>query len=127
MDAHGHILVVEDDTIIQRFIVVMLEGAGYSVTCAGDGEAGWEALSEGNFDLLITDNNMPKLSGLEMIRRLRAVSLTLPVILISGDIPRGAKDLTTLLTPGLALQKPFTMRQLLGYVRANLVSVGSPL
>jgi CheY-like chemotaxis protein len=126
MDLTARILLVEDDGIIQRLIATMLEGFGYSVVCAEDGEAGWHALSAGdNYDLLITDNNMPKLSGIEMIRKLRAVSMNLPVILISGEIPRTAKDFDSLLTPGLALEKPFGMAKLAGHVRDCLASVGA--
>jgi two-component system response regulator MprA len=126
MNAIARILLVEDDGIIQRLIATMLEGIGYSVVCAEDGEAGWQVLNGGeSYDLVITDNNMPKLSGLDMIRRLRAVPMNLPVILISGEIPRGAKDLDSLLTPGLALEKPFGMAKLLGHVRDCLISVGS--
>ncbi len=126
MEHHGRILVVEDDAIIQRLIGTMLEGAGYSVAFAEDGEAGGQALSSGNFDLLITDNNMPKVSGVEMIRHLREAQHHLPIILISGEIPRHIPDLPALLTPGLALEKPFSMAQLLGHVRAQFVAAGLP-
>lgn len=127
MDNHqGRILVVEDDAVIQRLIGTMLDGAGYFIAFAEDGEAGWEALNSGHFDLVITDNNMPKVTGVDMIRRLRATHHHLPVILISGEIPRHVPDLKTLLTPGLALEKPFTMAQLLGQVRAQLVAAGLP-
>jgi DNA-binding response OmpR family regulator len=126
MDAHGRILVVEDDAVIQRLIGTMLDGVGYSVVFAVDGEAGLEAFNSSGFDLIITDNNMPKVSGVEMIRRLRETHPHLPVILISGEIPRHLQDLTALLTPGIALEKPFSMAQLLGHVRAQLVAAGLP-
>lgn len=126
MDNHGRILVVEDDAVIQRLIGTMLDGAGYSTVFAEDGEAGWHALHSGSFDLVITDNNMPKVTGVEMIRRLRNVYQHLPVILISGEVPRHVHDLTSLLTPGLALEKPFSMAQLLGHVRSQLVATGLP-
>lgn len=126
MDNHGKILVVEDDAVIQRLIGTMLDGAGYSVAFAEDGEAGWQALNARGFDLLITDNNMPKVSGVEMIRRLREANNHLPIILISGEIPRHVRDLAELLTPGIALEKPFSMAQLLGHVRAQLVAAGLP-
>lgn len=126
MDNHGRILVVEDDAVIQRLIGTMLDGAGYSVVFAEDGEAGGLAFSSGSFDLIITDNNMPKVSGVEMIRKLREANHHLPIILISGEIPRQLRDLNALLTPGLALEKPFSMAQLLGHVRAQLVAAGLP-
>jgi DNA-binding response OmpR family regulator len=123
---HGRILVVEDDAVIQRLIGTMLDGAGYFIAFAEDGEAGWQALNSGSFDLVITDNNMPKVTGVEMVRRLRETHQHLPIILISGEIPRHVEDLTALLTPGLALEKPFSMAQLLGHVRTQLVAAGLP-
>ena len=121
MDTQGHILLVEDDAIIQNLIATILDSAGYGVVCAKDGEAGWDALSGSRFDLLITDNNMPNLSGLGLVRRLRAAQFTLPVLLISGEIPHHVKDLETLVTPGGILEKPFSMSKLLAHVRSLLV------
>ncbi len=120
-----HILVVEDDNTIQSFIAMALENAGYRVDKADDGEAGWQAMSANHFDLLITDNNMPKLSGVNLMRRLRAIPLTLPIILISGKIPWETKDLKTLISPGTAMEKPFTMAQLLQQVRTLLMPIVS--
>lgn len=125
--APQRILIVEDDDIIQRLITLTLEAAGYSIVCANDGEAGWDAVNAANFDLVITDNNMPRLSGIELIRRMRDAGMTsLPVLLISGEIPRTAKNFASLITPGLAVEKPFSMAKLLGHVRANLVPIASP-
>jgi YesN/AraC family two-component response regulator len=57
------------------------------VDTAEDGEFGWEALQAKNYDLLITDNNMPKVSGLELVKKLRSARMALPVILASGAMP----------------------------------------
>ena len=55
----------------------------YQVDTARDGAAGWEALHAKSYDLLIVDNNMSKLSGVELVKK-----LTLPVLLASAAIPR---------------------------------------
>jgi two-component system OmpR family response regulator len=109
----GRVLLVEDDTIIQGLIAMSLRKAGYQVKCAEDGEAGWEILSSGHFDLLITDNNLPNLTGVELIRRLRATDQHVPVMLISGQVPWSTPGLETLLSPGMAMEKPFSMARLL--------------
>jgi DNA-binding response OmpR family regulator len=67
---------------------------------------------------------MPKLTGIDLIRRSRPTHPSLPVILISGDLPKTAPNFATLMNPGVAMQKPFSMAQLLGQVRALLVSAG---
>ncbi len=66
------ILVVEDDPSVRRIGVRALQYAGHQVEAAADGEAGWEALCRGQFDLLITDNQMPRLDGLGLVPALRS-------------------------------------------------------
>ena len=76
---------------------------------------GWEALNANSYDLLITDHDMPKLSGIDLIKKLRSARMAVPIILSSG-VMSGQK-----LEPPLvaALPKPFTLDQLLGTVRAS--------
>jgi len=121
----AHILAVDDDPEIREIMAVLLRGAGYRVDTAGDGGAAWGALCARPYDLLITDHLMPKLQGLDLLRRVRAVPLTLPCILISGEIPWLARDLPALLQPGAALEKPFSLRELCDKVR-ELLLPGSP-
>ena len=64
----------------------------YQVDTAADGEEGWKALhavshAPDSYDLLITDHDMPGLSGLDLVKRLRAVHIALPVILATGKLP----------------------------------------
>jgi DNA-binding response OmpR family regulator len=124
----GHILVVDDDPEIRKIIALLLSGAGYRVDCAADGEAGWDALCADSFDLLIIDHEMPKLTGLELLRRVRAGPLHLPAIMISGFMPSGEADLEWLLRSGAAMEKPFMFGALLAKVREllNGSPAGSP-
>jgi DNA-binding response OmpR family regulator len=98
----------------------VLWAAGYRVSSAEDGEEGWSALCAGSYDLLITDHDMPRLSGLDLLRRLRAVKFDLPVILISGNMPWAEPDLLGMLQPGLALEKPFSFVGLMATVSSLL-------
>ncbi|MEO6995946.1 MAG: response regulator [Lacunisphaera sp.] len=116
------VLLVEDDSIIQGLIEMSLQKAGYAVTCAGDGEDGWAYLCDEHFDLLITDHNLPSLTGVDLIRRLRVGNRQMPVLLISGQIPWQAPGLESLLTPGVALEKPFSMARLIESVRSVMHS-----
>ena len=116
----GHILVVDDDPAIRRLIVLLLQSAGYRAGCAGDGEAGWDALCAECFDLLIVDHEMPKLTGLELLRRVRTRSLPLPAIMISGFMPWDEPDLESLLRPGAMMPKPFSFSALLENVKELL-------
>ncbi len=124
----AHILLVDDDPAIRGTVALLLEDAGYRVGCAEDGEAGWGALCSVRPDLLITDHEMPKLTGLELLRRVRAVSRHLPAIMISGRLPSSDADFEALLQPGAVLPKPFSFRVLLTKVEELLHGrrAGSP-
>ena len=111
-----HILVVEDDADIREIYSCILIGSGYRVDTAEDGEAGWQALhavSGNHYNLLITDNSMPKLSGVEMVGRLRAKRMDLPVILASGSTPVDTERLQL----AAILRKPFMPDELVQTVK----------
>lgn len=112
------ILVVEDDADLRQVYVQMLGRSGYQVDTAEDGEAGWKALhtanaASGGYALLITDNKMPRLSGVDLIRKMQATNIHLPVILASGAMP----EHTDRLHVASVLPKPFTPDQLIQAVR----------
>ena len=68
----SNILVVEDNRAMCRVIQVILEKAGHSVTCTYDGESAWHAAQNKTFDLIITDQQMPRMSGVELCQKLRS-------------------------------------------------------
>src|SRR5688500_19042305 len=70
------ILVAEDDRITRASLVRQLEAWGHAVTAAEDGLTAWEALGHVSFDMVITDWEMPRLSGVELIERIRAATLS---------------------------------------------------
>ncbi len=115
-----NLLVVDNDPVMRDTLASLLGDAGYAIGCAADGEAGWTALCSGRFDLLIADHELPRLTGLELLRRLRAGSLPLPVIMISAFVPWGEVDLAWLLRPGAVLEMPFSLPVLLAHVRKLL-------
>lgn len=113
------ILVVDDDAVILRLEKMILECAGHRVETAKDGEAAWQALKDGEYDLLVTDNIMPGLSGLALVRQLRRANLTLPVVMVSGTL--GHLDTAKLTRDPWSringfVGKPFTIHQLLSAV-----------
>jgi CheY-like chemotaxis protein len=112
------ILVVEDEVAVRQYYYEALGRSGYQVDAAEDGEAGWNALHAANldangYDLLITDNRMPKLSDVELIQKLRSAHVEVPVILASGALPANADGLHL----AAILPKPFSLDQLLQTVR----------
>ena len=114
------ILLVEDHDDIRLLSAKALARAGYEVDTAGDGLSGWEALQTHPYDLLITDNQMPVMSGFDLVQNLRSARMTLPVILASGGL--GAQELNQnpWMQPAVTLPKPFTTDQMLKSVAETL-------
>ena len=120
------ILVVEDEPDIRRLNAEVLKSFGYKVDTAEDGLAGWKALravrhAPDSYALLITDHEMPGLTGLALVKKLRAARMALPVIMATGRLL--PEDLFTRyhwLQPVAALVKPYSVEQLLGTVEAVL-------
>jgi DNA-binding response OmpR family regulator len=114
------ILLVEDDISIRKFSSMMLIQSGYHVDAAEDGAVGWEKLLANSYDLLITDNNMPNVSGVELVEKLRSARMTLPVVMASGTPPAEALNGDSSLQLAATLLKPFTIGELLGTVEKVL-------
>lgn len=115
-----NILVADDDATIVRLSAKALTSQGYQVGTATDGEAAWAMLQTARFDLLITDYQMPKVCGLELIKKVRGARMALPVIMASGALPLAKFSEAPWLHPAAMLQKPFTMVQLLDTVHTVL-------
>jgi DNA-binding response OmpR family regulator len=115
------ILIVDDDYEIIDSIRYALEGAGYQVVIARDGNQGLALAERENPDLMILDMMMPKRSGflvLEKLRRLRDTPL--PVIMITGNEGSRHKAYAELLGVNDYIRKPFAMDRLLGAVQTLL-------
>lgn len=87
---------------------------------ARDGADGWEALQTGRYDLVVTDNTMPRMTGVEMIEKLRSARMTAPVIMATGFMPIFAFARKPWLKPDLALTMPFSNDEFLAAVKSIL-------
>jgi two-component system sensor histidine kinase and response regulator WspE len=79
------ILVVDDSLTVRETERQLLAGRGYDVEVAVDGLEGWSAVRLGQYDLVVSDVDMPRMNGIELVRRIRADATlaTLPVIIVS--------------------------------------------
>ena len=119
MSERSHILVVDDEPQITRVLRTALTAQGYEIRVANDGEMALEIMKDWSPNLIITDLSMPQLDGVQLCRRVRAVS-QVPILVLSvrdqerqkiEALDAGADDYVT---------KPFSMNELLARVRANL-------
>jgi DNA-binding response OmpR family regulator len=116
----NRILLVEDDPAMARGLLHNLEREGYRVVVATDGDEGLRAARAGGFDLVLLDLMLPKRSGFEILKRLRADGNGTPVIVLTArgaeedkvrGLKLGAEDYVT---------KPFGLRELLARIEARL-------
>ncbi len=114
------ILVVDDEPHITHVLALKLRGAGFTVETAGDGEEGFEMARQIVPDLIITDLQMPYLTGLEMCQKLRSTPETekIPALLLTArGYGLSPEDLATTNILEM-LSKPFGPREVLEKVNA---------
>lgn len=117
------ILIIDDDELSRSILEIMLQDAGYTVLCAGDGGEGMQIAMAGTPDLIITDVLMPTIDGFEFCRRCKEdpVLRQIPIILCSGDY---SQDQDKILGMGLGasryLLKPYSRETMVEAVRSVL-------
>jgi two-component system response regulator PhoP len=118
------VLVVEDEAALRDALKRDLEGAGFTVDVAADGEEGLFAGSEYPIDIAIVDLGLPKLNGLDLVRRLRTARKAFPVLVLTArdrwqdkvaGLEAGADDYVT---------KPFHFEEVLARLQALLRRAG---
>jgi len=114
------ILVAEDDEALATALRFSLGQAGYAADRVAHGLAADDLLKDGVFDLLILDLGLPRLDGLEVLRRLRKRGATLPVLILSARERPEEKVEALDLGADDYLAKPFSQAELLARVRALL-------
>jgi DNA-binding response OmpR family regulator len=116
----SRILVIEDDAAILRGLADSLRRESYEVLTAADGESGCRMAMEKHPDLLILDLMLPKLSGYEVCRQMRAKGLATPILMLTARGDEGDRVLGLDLGADDYVTKPFSLRELLARVRALL-------
>ncbi len=118
------VLVVDDEATIRRLARVALEQAGLRVLEAGDGASALETARTQRPDLILLDVAMPRMSGLEVCRRLRETPSTakILVLLITGLLDQARQDAIAQVGAAGVVAKPFTPASLVRRVAATLHS-----
>lgn len=116
------ILVVDDSPSIRRMIGACLRAAGYEVTEAADGKEAHEVALEGGFGMLVTDQVMPGMDGLSLIRALRGTAhyATVPILMLTTEADGQIREQARTAGASGFLAKPFDPDQLIASVEALL-------
>ena len=118
------VLLVDDDATLRRTLGIGLRAEGHEVLIAADGRSALQALREDKPDIVVLDLGLPDLSGVEVLRRLRAWS-TIPVVVLSARAESTEKVQALDLGADDYVTKPFGMEELLARVRASARRAGS--
>lgn len=120
-DLGPRLILCDDEVHILRAAEFKLTRAGFRVECAGDGQEAWEAIVRERPDLLVTDYQMPRLNGLELIERVRnePALADLPIIMLTAKgLELSQSDLAERWNVRAVLGKPFSPRELLRTVES---------
>ena len=114
------ILVIEDDRTLRQALVFNLEREGYEVRSAVDGEQALAAARDGGLDLLLLDLMLPSMSGLEVLRTMRAEGIETPVIILSAKGSEVDRVVGLKVGADDYIPKPFSRPELLARVESVL-------
>jgi DNA-binding response OmpR family regulator len=116
----GRILVVEDDPAVQKALRRLFETEGYAVEVQSDGRAALDSFQAAAPSAMVLDLRLPKVSGSDVCKTIKAISPTLPIVVLSAASDVSDKVLLLELGADDYVTKPFSPRELLARVRAAL-------
>jgi PAS domain S-box-containing protein len=124
----GHVLVIDDEEIVAGFMRELLESWGLQVTAFTSGVEAREtfARAPNRYDLIVTDQTMPRITGLQLARELLGIRPSLPVILYTGYADELTEGEARAAGVRALLRKPVEPRDLLALLRANLPKRAQP-
>ena len=117
MSQRPRILLIDDDPSILELGQFILDRSGFDVDTATDGSVGWQALREKQYDAVVTDNLMPNVTGLALLKLMNDAKIRTPVIMITGTIPSSEFLRASHLQLEAILQKPVSVEQFLAILR----------
>ncbi len=114
------LLITDDDQAFRQTLHGVFAPRGYRTLLAGDGEEALRIVRREEVHLLLLDMHMPKLTGLETLRRIRQFKAQLPCILLSAHLDKPLIEQARLAQAFSVLSKPVTLVQITGVVRLAL-------
>lgn len=113
----ARVLIIDDEQTLREVWALALRDFGHTVETAADGVDGIKQISIGSFDVILLDFNMPRLNGLEFLKRIRATDPDLPIVVVTAATD---SELTTNIVKARAdaiLYKPIGLAELANTIR----------
>ncbi|MBT4964003.1 MAG: response regulator [Francisellaceae bacterium] len=117
-----NVLIVDDSKSMREMLSFCLEQSGFDVTSADDGTTGLETATQGNFEVIISDVNMPQMNGIDMvieIRKLDKYKLT-PILMLTTETSNEKKQVARNAGATGWMVKPFTPDKLIAAIERVL-------
>jgi DNA-binding NtrC family response regulator len=121
-EGKGRVLVVDDDQLVLETLSTLLTGCGYSVRCCRSGGEALRAFTESPADVVITDVNMPGISGFRLLEMIRDIDRGTPVILITGNAESELAMEADRLQASAFIAKPFAPDKLIEAIEHGIRS-----
>lgn len=118
----AHILLVEDDESLRKFLALALARAGHEVTDYGDGMEAWTRLKDAVFDLLLTDIVMPGMDGIELAKRAAEMNAAMKIMFITGFAAVALHPASNAPKQAKVLSKPFHLREIVAEVERMMAA-----
>jgi DNA-binding response OmpR family regulator len=124
-----HVLIADDEPMVGRLLRIALERAGYRVSSVPDGLAAWERIQQGHPDVLITDIDMPRMTGEQLCRRVQSEipERTFPICVLTSKTALEHRDWSQEIDDLMFLEKPVSIRMLLAKLEERFRSDAPPL
>ena len=118
----AHILLVEDDESLRKFLALALTRAGHEVIDYGAGQEAWSKLRENPFDLLLTDIVMPGMDGIELAKRAAEKNAAMKIMFITGFAAVALHPASNAPNQAKVLSKPFHLREIVAEVERMMAA-----
>jgi DNA-binding response OmpR family regulator len=122
----ANIIVVDDDPLNLQLVTHTLARAGFATAVASDGDEALNLISTGEFDAVVSDVRMPRLSGIELLQNIRARFPSLPVILMTGLIEDDIREAALSWNATALFEKPVNGGDLILTIRLALRESARP-
>lgn len=120
MQAATHVFFVDDDADIRELVQVILRAAGFRVSITGDPADALKQIAKDCFDVVLLDYWMPKMTGIDLCRRIRTFDQKIPILICSGVYSQADREAATLAGAQGYLTKPFNAEDLIQAVHSVL-------